>query len=132
MWKGGNASAALSHCLKDRQKEPLRRAAFSKKAGVTRPRETLLRMMMLGKRAEKPFDALATKTGKPGGWEFTFRWPPAARLEPLTLFLKAADLKARDPEGKSLLTGKLRHLGLLELERASESIEFLPLGPKEG
>ena len=84
------------------------------------------------KRVGKTFDALPTKTVKPGGWEFTFRWPPAARLEPLTLFLKAADLKARDPEGNSLITGKLRHLGLLELERASETIAFLPLGPKEG
>ena len=72
-------------------------------------------MEILGKREGNADSfSFSKKSAKPGGWEFTFTWPPAARLAPLTLFLRAADLKARDPEGTSLVAGKLRHLALLE------------------
>ncbi len=57
---------------------------------------------------------------------FTFTWPGATKIAPLSLQMADDDLKARDPEGNSLIAGKLRNPG-----GKDRNIEFLALGPRE-
>ena len=58
---------------------------------------------------------------------FKFTWPKPAGFEALELTMSHNELKARDPEGKSLIAGKLRmcHLG------SKDPVEFSALGPRE-
>jgi len=57
---------------------------------------------------------------------FTFTWPAATKIAPLSLQMADDNLKARDPEGKSLIAVKLRNPG-----GKDRSIEFMALGPRE-
>jgi len=57
---------------------------------------------------------------------FTFTWPQATKIPPLSLQMTDSELKARDPEGRSLIAGKLRNPG-----GNDRSIQFLALGPRE-
>jgi hypothetical protein len=59
---------------------------------------------------------------------FKFTWPKPAGFEPLELIIAGNDLKARDPEGKSLIAGKLRNLGSKD-SRPDSPIEFSTIGP---
>jgi hypothetical protein len=61
---------------------------------------------------------------------FKFTWPKPAGFEPLELIIAGNDLKARDPEGKSLIAGKLRNLGSKD-SRPESPIEFSAIGPRE-
>ena len=58
---------------------------------------------------------------------FKFTWPKPAGFEPLELIIAGNDLKARDPEGKSLIAGKLRNLGSKD-SRPESPISRWPLG----
>ena len=58
---------------------------------------------------------------------FKFTWPKPAGFEPLELIIAGNDLKARDPEGKSLIAGKLRMCNL----GSKDPVEFSALGPRE-
>ena len=56
-----------------------------------------------------------------GEFAFTFVWP-AALFPPLTLRMTDLELSARDPEGKSVVAGKLA-------STHSRSVEFSLVGP---
>ncbi len=61
---------------------------------------------------------------------FKFTWPKQAGFEALELSMAQDELKARDPEGKSLIAGKLRNLGSKD-SRPESPIEFSASGPRE-
>ena len=61
---------------------------------------------------------------------FQFTWPKQAGFEALELSMATDQLKARDPEGKSLIAGKLRNLGSRD-SRPESPIEFSAIGPRE-
>ena len=58
---------------------------------------------------------------------FQFTWPKQAGFEALELSMATNQLKARDPEGKSLIAGKLRMCNL----SSKDPVEFSALGPRE-
>jgi hypothetical protein len=87
-------------------------------------------MEILGKREGNADSfSFSKKSAKPGGWEFTFTWPPAARLAPLTLFLRAADLKARAQASWLANSGTLPCWNLRSRVRPSTCF---PSGQKRG